>query len=205
MLWFSTRPHKMSGLSKPGLYQTGAMLYAAGMSHGGTHDGMSGGTGNRMRLPVTEAAAVLGISTEATRQRVKRGTLPTERDEDGNVFVLLDADSTPGGTRSDSGGTHGGTGGGTADSTALIAAKDETIQALKEQLAAWQEESRRKDHIIAALTERIPELEPASEAPESPSSASEEPYSTHAPPMPETPAPDAQHKRSWWRAFFGLE
>ena len=158
-----------------------------------------------MRLPVTEAAAVLGISTEATRQRVKRGTLPTERDEDGNVFVLLDADSTPGGTRSDSGGTHGGTGGGTADSTALIAAKDETIQALKEQLAAWQEESRRKDHIIAALTERIPELEPASEAPESPSSASEEPYSTHAPPMPETPAPDAQHKRSWWRAFFGLE
>src|SRR5215218_10841400 len=111
------------------------MLYAAGMSPGGMHDGTSGTGGGTpsgtLRLPVNEAAAVLGISTEATRQRVKRGTLPTERDEDGNVFVLLDADSTPGGTRSDSGGTHGGTGGGTADSTALIAAKDETIQTLR--------------------------------------------------------------------------
>src|SRR5215212_7058028 len=165
-------------------------------------NGTGGGTpDSTLRLPVTEAAARLGISTEATRQRIKRGTLPTERDADGNVFVLLDVDGTSGGTRSDNIGTSGGT----ADSTALIAAKDETIEALKEQLSAWQEESRRKDHIIAALTERIPELEPASEAPESPSSASEEPYSTHAPPMPETPAPDAQHKRSWWRAFFGLE
>jgi uncharacterized coiled-coil protein SlyX len=163
----------------------------------GTHDGTSGGTpggtpdGTR-RFPVTEAAAVLGISTEATRQRIKRGTLPTERDEDGTVFVLLDVDGTGGGTRSYSDGT----GGGTADSTVLIAAKDETIQALKEQLAAWQEESRRKDHIIAALTERIPELEAAPEAREAPETASEEPGG---------PQPPEQQRRSWWRAFFGLE
>ena len=154
------------------------------MSHGGTHDGMPGGTGNRMRLPVTEAATVLGISTEATRQRVKRGTLPTERDEDGNVFVLLDADGTPGGT---------------ADSTALIAAKDETIQALKEQLAAWQEESRRKDHIIAALTERIPELEAAPEAREASQTASEEPGSTSPPTEDQGP-----EERGFWRKLFGL-
>jgi hypothetical protein len=128
------------------------MPYARDMSHDGTPDGT-------LRLPVTEAAARLGISTEATRQRVKRGTLPTERDEDGNVFVLLDADGTANGTRGDTDGTRDGTGVGTDDGTALIAAKDETIQTLREQLVAWQEESRRKDHIIAALTERIPELE----------------------------------------------
>jgi hypothetical protein len=34
---------------------------------------------------------------------------------------------------------------------------------------------------------------------------SEEPYSTHAPPVPETPVSEAQPKRSWWRVFFGLE
>src|SRR5215208_7142019 len=104
------------------------MLYAAGMSHSGTHDGMSDGTsggtgggtpGGTLRLPVNEAAAVLGISTEATRQRVKRGTLPTERDEEGNVFVLLDDDGTGGGTRSDNVGTAGSTADGTADGTAL--------------------------------------------------------------------------------------
>src|SRR5215218_640177 len=150
------------------------------MSPGGMHDGTLGGTpGGMRRLPVTEAAAVLGISTEATRQRVKRGTLPTERDEDGNVFVLLDDDGTGGGTRSDNvgtaGGTADGTGVGTIDGTALIAAKDETIQTLREQLAAWQEESRRKDHIIAALTERIPELEAAPEAREASQTASGEP------------------------------
>src|SRR5215207_4540754 len=99
------------------------MLYAAGMSHSGTHDGMAGGTpGGTRRLPVNEAAVVLGISTEATRQRVKRGTLPTERDEDGNVFVLLDDDGTGGGTRGDADGTGDGTGVGTVDGTALIAA-----------------------------------------------------------------------------------
>jgi hypothetical protein len=176
------------------------------MSPGGTHDGMPGSTGNRMRLPVTEAASVLGISTEATRQRVKRGTLPTERDEDGNVFVLLDADSTPGGTRGDGDGTTGGT----HDSTALIDAKDETIRTLREQLEAEREANRENRRIIAGLVQRVPELETAREAPperrESPETASEEPYSTHdAPPMPETPVSDAQHKRSWWRAFFGLE
>jgi len=174
------------------------MLYAAGMSHGGMQDGTGSGMGSgtfggTRRLPVNEAAAVLGISTEATRQRVKRGTLSTERDENGNVFVLLDDDGTGGGTRSDNVGT--------ADGTPLIAAKDETIQALKEQLAAWQEESRRKDHIIAALTERIPELEPPSEPRESPETASEEPGSTHPPEQQEP----SQRRSSWWRAFFGLE
>jgi hypothetical protein len=100
------------------------------------------------------------------------------------------------------------------------------IEFLRSELAAWQEEARRKDHIIAALTERIPELEaPASPEPRGSSvPGSEEPYSTHAPPMPDYPverpereedtlygtsaqeAEDSlQRRTSWWRRFFGLE
>jgi hypothetical protein len=37
------------------------------------------------------------------------------------------------------------------------------IQFLETELMDRKEESRRKDHIIAALTQRIPELEPPSE------------------------------------------
>ena len=118
-----------------------------------------------MRLPVTEAAAVLGISTEATRQRVKRGTLPTERDEVGNVFVLLDPDSTLGGT---GGGTRGD-GGGTPGGTALIDAKDETIRTLREQLEAEREANRENRRIIAGLVQRVPELEATRETSPEPS------------------------------------
>jgi hypothetical protein len=56
---------------------------------------------------------------------------------------------------------------------------------LRRQLEVWQEEARRKDHIIAALTERIPELEAAKEAPpeprEAPVSASEDRAGTESP------------------------
>jgi hypothetical protein len=38
---------------------------------------------------VSEAADRLGLSLDAVRSRIKRGTLPTER-EDGRVFVLVD-------------------------------------------------------------------------------------------------------------------
>src|SRR5918995_5568364 len=102
------------------------------MSPDGTHNSTHDGTQSQ-RYTVTEAASVLGISTEATRQRVKRGTLPTIRDDEGNVFVLLDPD----GTRRDGGGTSGGTSGGTRrdtdginDGTTLVERMAEEIEYL---------------------------------------------------------------------------
>jgi len=153
--------------------------------------------GVQERLSVPEAAKRLGISEGALRQRLHRGSIESEKDEYGRVYVVITRDN-------EGDNVHNTTeqGAGPDEITELLRQHNEFLQ---RELEVWQEEARRKDHIIAALTERIPELEPASEAPESPSSTSEEPYSTHAPPMPETPAPDAQHKRSWWRAFFGLE
>ena len=94
---------------------------------------------------------------------------------------------------------------------ALVEALEE-ITYLREQAALWQEEARRKDHLLAAALEgatleRIPAPEESSEPREERVMDSEEPYSTHAPPIPETPVSEAQHKRKvpWWRAFFGLE
>jgi hypothetical protein len=45
----------------------------------------------RQRLTVAEASEVLGITVEAVRGRIKRGTLEHERDS-GTVYVLLPAD-----------------------------------------------------------------------------------------------------------------
>jgi hypothetical protein len=156
--------------------------------------------GVQERLSVPEAANRLGISEGALRQRLYRGSIESEKDEYGRVYVVITRDN-------ESGDVHNTTeqGAGPDEITELLRQHNEF---LRRELEVWQEEARRKDHIIAALTERIPELEPASEASESPSSTSEEPeepYSTDAPSMPEKSIPDAQHKRSWWRAFFGLE
>jgi hypothetical protein len=61
------------------------------------------------------------VSKDAVRQRVRRGTIRSERGEDGRVYVCLDAsaDASTDGVRSD-----------TADRTAeLIAALREQVQA----------------------------------------------------------------------------
>jgi hypothetical protein len=65
-------------------------------------------------------------------------------------------------------------------------------------------------HLVRSRTDSVPELEPVRESsPESreaPQTVPEEPYSTHAPPTPETPVSGHQErKRSWWREFLGME
>jgi hypothetical protein len=54
-----------------------------------------------------------------------------------------------------------------ASQDALLSAKDETIAALREQLAQANERDRENRRIIAALTSRIPAIE-APEAPQGP-------------------------------------
>jgi hypothetical protein len=106
---------------------------------------------------------VLGISADAVRKRVYRGTLESEKEADGSLFIWLDADALSSGRER-----------AEADVTQVLR---EQVDYLRGQLEVWQEEARRKDHIIAALTERIPELEPArestSEPRESPETATE--------------------------------
>jgi hypothetical protein len=80
----------------------------------------------------------------------------------------------------------------------------EQVEYLKETVARRDEEIRRRDHLLAAALERIPAIEAAPDAAGPHETASEEPYSTHAPPEGQ-----GQHhpveRPSWWRKFFGFE
>ncbi len=55
------------------------------------------------RVTVKEAADLLGISPEAVRARIKRGTLYKEKGSDGTVYVWLGGHGTDDGTGRDQG------------------------------------------------------------------------------------------------------
>ncbi len=126
-----------------------------------------------------------------------RGTLPKEKGPNGTTYVRLNDDRRI----SNDNSTYDRTGDlAEPDSFAYQLMQDQ-LDYLRRQLEVWQEEARRKDHIIAALTERIPELEPSREAPresrESPVMASEE-RGSYEPSEEEKPA----ERRSWLYRFF---
>jgi excisionase family DNA binding protein len=86
----------------------------------------------------------------------------------------------------------------------LLEAKDETIADLRDRVAFLEqqlesrvEEIRRRDHIIAALTERIP---PAIGAPDHQKSVAEEPARV-TPPGADGPREEGS-QRPWWRRAF---
>jgi len=156
--------------------------------------------GTTVRMTVAQAAQGLGISAEAARQRVRRGTLPTEKSEDGSVFVLIDTNRDPERTRTDTDGTSDGT----ADKALLAAHLDhalDEIRFLREELVAWQEEARRKDTIIMSLSEGLKALEAPRDA--SPDAReSRETATSTGDGVEEEMSPEEQ-PRSWWRRLFG--
>jgi hypothetical protein len=149
------------------------------------------------RFPVTEAANILSISTEATRQRIKRGTLLTERDEEGNVFVLLKR-TTADSTRTDTNGTYGGTHTNSNRTEDGTDDKERLIEFLRDQLREEREANRENRRIIAGLVQRVPELDSVREPREDPVSASDQPGNGDAPEDQDGP----QERRSWWRRIF---
>ena len=169
-----------------------------------------------VRMTVQEAAAALGVTVEAIRGRIHRGKYHREKTEDGRVFVVLSHDQL----RNDRERLDERSGQRSHDQAANVSEEGhalvedlvedlaeelrQQVEFLKTELAArndelrrreeeHREESRRKDHIIMSLTQRIPELEPAPEPRESPETASEG-----------MEAPMAEERRSWWRRFFDL-
>jgi hypothetical protein len=131
---------------------------------------------------------MLGISAEAVRGRIRRGTLPVER-EAGTVYVLLDT-ATDRRTTGDQSRT---TGDRPNDRTDLLIAE------LQDRVRSLEEANRENRRIIAALTSRIPAIEAPPEAQESPETSSGAVSNTPAPPEPETPV----EVRPWWRRWFG--
>jgi hypothetical protein len=143
---------------------------------------------------VAEASEILGVTVEAVRGRIKRGTLEHERDS-GTVYVLLHADQIPTGPRP---GVDQPTDRLQSDSSALISAKDETITTLRDQLEAERQAHAEARRIIAGLVERIPAaIEAPAEAREASAGAS--PHSATEGPHSEAQAT----QRPWWRRVFG--
>jgi len=142
------------------------------------------------RTTVAEAAEILGISAEAVRGRIRRGTLPVER-ESGTVYVLLEEaeqDRT------------------TADQprTTVDQPDDRTdllITELQDRVRSLEEANRENRRIIAALTSRSPQLEAPSEARESPETVDEQ----QGRGQPHSDAPGAPQgvQRPWWRRVLG--
>ena len=156
---------------------------------GGDHAATDQTTGRR--LSVSEAAEALGISGDAVRSRIKRGTLPTVR-EGGRVFVVLGAADRPNAQAQPT---------SVPGEDRLYREMQERIRYLENQVEEEREARRRADTLLARLMDRLPELE-------SPSEPRGEPETTVEPPERAEPRPDAPSRqegarRPWWRRVLG--
>jgi excisionase family DNA binding protein len=145
------------------------------------------------RVTVSEAAEQLGITVEAVRMRIKRGTLRSER-QAGRVFVLLGQDQ-PTDQPTDR----------PDEPNALISQMQGRIDSLERQLEEAAERDRENRRIIAALTSRIPAIEAPQEAREAPETV-EEQQGRGQPHSDRVESPAAVHRstgRSLWRRIFG--
>jgi hypothetical protein len=145
---------------------------------------------------VQEAAAVLGTSVDAVRMLAGRGSLESDKDPDGRVYVWVDGNSSE--TKHVLDGK----------STALISEMRGRIAFLERELEARREELQRRDVIILNMSETMKAL---------PSPASQE-TPAETPGAPETAADEQQGRgqapnaggaqepaepRSWWHRMFG--
>ena len=147
------------------------------------------------RLTVATAAERLGVSQDAVRKRIARDTIPWVKDQEGRVYVYLDPSKTDQDGIQDKGqGTNQD-----ASKTALEIMQEQ-VDYLKETIRARDEELRRKDHLLAAALERIPELE----AP-GPREAPETATNLHpsVDPQGDDAGQDTAKSRPWWRKLLG--
>jgi excisionase family DNA binding protein len=140
------------------------------------------------RLTIQEAARRLGVSEGAVRKRVTRGTLEHHKDEDGRVYVYLDA------------GVDGGVDEGVDPNSNVL------ISQLRDEVAYLRDENRRKDEIIMQQAMTMRQLtaaapREASEPRESPETVEKEPE--RAEPRPVTVESQESVQRPWWRRVFG--
>jgi hypothetical protein len=156
------------------------------------------GLGQSYSIP--EAAKVLGLTEEAVRQRVKRGTLDSIK-VGGSLFVLLDSDTSNDTSSDRSIDQERHVGEGSSDTSRLVESLEDEVAHLRRQLDQANERDRENRCIIAGLVQRVPELEAPREPREVPESASEDTGRVEVPPEPQEPV----ERRSWLQRFFGFE
>ncbi len=161
------------------------------------------------RVSVEEAAKLLGITANAVRKRIERGTLRSEREGD-TRYVLLDADmprhaaSMPTGMPGDQILMVERLESEIAFLRDLLRGRDEELRRERE---AREEAERRRDTIIMRMAERLPELSLV---------PPQEPHDERNPAMDIATegvdedggadsgggAQDGSRRRSWWRRLF---
>ena len=162
-------------------------------------------------VTVADAAELLGLSTEAVRMRVKRGTLASTK-MGGTVYVLLDGPNERPNAKSNAGPNIGTNGRPNprpnVETTPMVANLREhnadlrdQVEHLRRELDTRNEELRRKDTIIMAMTQRIPELEAPQEPQDGPEKAAEHPGRGVVPEDQREPA----ERRPWLHRIFGFE
>jgi hypothetical protein len=181
---------------------------------------------SRQRLDVKQAAEALNISSEGVRKRIRRGTLDSEKAQNGKVYVWLDvsdADRTHGPTGSDN-ATHAnedadrtgyGQGSDTQSDTqsdALHSSLQDQVSYLRKELDQEREANRENRRLLAAALERIPEIEaPRAAQPQAHSEPREAPETAKEGEergdnvVPPEASVEAAQRRSWLYRFFGFE
>ena len=148
------------------------------------------------RVTVAEAAERLGVSQDAVYKRIKRGTIPWDKDEDGKTVVYIEVANGS----TDESTDRLKTSTDTLGSSSIDVSVDVLVDELRDRVSFLEEELRRKDTILMSLVQRVPELEAPPEPRESHEAASDAPGRG-------TSQKDnvTQEKPSWWRRFFGFE
>jgi hypothetical protein len=143
-------------------------------------------------VDVAEAARELGISTDAVRKRIARGSLESDR-PNGNVLVWLDDCGTEAG-REDQ-----------VDGGPLVESLRNQVAYLREIVATRDEEIRRRDVIISQLTQRIPEIEAPRELPVTPDSRgpTDTPTDAGGEAQEATEVVQEEPRRGFWSRLFG--
>src|SRR3712207_6730836 len=106
-----------------------------------------------------------------------RGTLRSDKDNEGRVYVYLTPDDTQ----------HNGVNTSDSDNrdTGVLDELRDRIRFLEGELEDRKEENRRKDAILMTLAQRVPELEASPEPGQSPTAASNGQEQGSTPPVAE--------------------
>jgi uncharacterized small protein (DUF1192 family) len=175
------------------------------------------------RYTVEDAAAVLGMTTGAVRNRLSRGTLRSV-EEHGRVYVLLPADTAPDAPRDtarDTGDIPGMSSAHVSEMRERITFLERELEwssalvsEMRDRIAFLERELERKDALLLNMSEAMKDISPpAQEEEEPPRESREAPVTTATEQQPGRVGPreqplegaqePAQPRRSWWRRTFG--
>ena len=98
----------------------------------------------KQTVNIDKAAAILGISKEAVRKRIQRGTLDAVKDPTGRWQITLDSTARTG--DQDDGQDK-------ADGNL------DAVQSMRDEIIFLRKELERRDQLMAMLMQRVPQLE----------------------------------------------